>query len=408
MYTSFYGFREKPFNIVPDPGFLYLSPKHRMALTHLEYGLMDRIGFIVLTGEIGAGKTTIVKQFLNQLDGDTDVAVIFNTNVTGEQLLELVLNEFQVDTPVQGKATYINALNRFLIDKYGLGRKALLIVDEAQNLGEEGLEEIRMLSNLHTDKDTLLQIMLVGQPGLRVNLEKPSLAQLKQRVGVSYHIAPLSLDETREYIDHRLERAGAVNPAIFTPEAVALIFQHSAGIPRTINILCDGALVYGYADELKTIEAPVVEQLIEDRQGAGGLTQPAGEPAVASASKEPSREASVYERLGSMEGQVGHLSAMLEMLAREHEGKAAQQSDVLVRKLEILLAEERRRADELSIQCDILRQKLDTTETREEPGPAEQSSQETSAEMEISALKERDKAGWTKRFQNLFRRWFVR
>jgi len=266
MYKDFYGFREKPFNIVSDPGLLYLSEKHRMALHYLEYGVMNVIGFMLLTGEIGTGKTTIIKRFFRQIRDEIDVAVVFNTNASSEQLLELILDEFELDLPNGGKVAYLNTLNRYLLEKHSLDQRVLLIVDEAQSLTEEALEEIRMLNNLQTDKDFLLQILLVGQTSLAAKLNRPSLKQFGQRIGLSYHLRPLSLEETREYIAHRLNAAGSKQDQLFSREAVERIFFHARGIPRTINLLCDAALVYGYAGEQKHIDWRVIESVMKDKQ----------------------------------------------------------------------------------------------------------------------------------------------
>jgi general secretion pathway protein A len=409
MYTAFYGFRQKPFNLVPDPSFLYLSPKHRMALTHLEYGLMDRIGFILLTGEIGTGKTTIVKQFLNQIGADTEVAVIFNTNVTPHQLLALILNEFGVETPGQGKPGLLDALNQFLIDKYSSGRRVLLIVDEAQNLSEEGLEEIRMLSNLQTDKEALLQILLVGQPALRVKLQRPSLEQLSQRIAVSCHIAPLNLEETRAYIAYRLDKAGAPDGQIFTPEAVTRIFEHSGGTPRVINMLCDGALVYGYADDLKTIDEALINQLVQDRQELGVMMPSPGERQTLSGGENGSGHETVLNRLGNIEARVAQLAAMFERLLQNHEGKN-EKDDILIRRLETQLAEERRRFDELLAQCNSLRGQLESTGSGAKTIEAQPKAEDSAGLIEgfdSVPAKHRSSGNWAQRVGGFVKKWFI-
>lgn len=369
MYTKFYGFREKPFNIISDPGFLYMSAKHRMALTYLEYGFVDGIGFILLTGEIGTGKTTLIKQFLKQIGTDIEVAVIFNTNVTADQLLEMILEEFELEVPARGKGRYLDVLNQFLINKHGLGRRVVLIVDESQNLSHEALEEIRMLSNLQTDKALLLQILLVGQPALRTRLQHPSLAQLSQRIAVSYHLEPLNLEETNSYIAHRLKVAGAKNQELFKPEAVKLIFQYSGGTPRTINILCDAALVYGYADEAAAIEGEVIEHVVRDRQEIGFLTAAKSGEEVQVRSEESGGmedRTGWVNRLESIEQQVFHLSSKVDWHIKEQEQRAESFKDTLVQRLETMLAEERKRTDRLLIQYNLLRDRLNLKQLKSE------------------------------------------
>ncbi len=358
MYEEFYGFREKPFSLVPDPGFLYLSAQHRTALTYLEYGLTDQVGFILLTGEIGAGKTTIIKQLLTQIGNDLEVAVVFNTNVFPEQLLGLILDDFQVKPRARSKAAYLEALYQFLIDKYAQGHRALLVLDEAQNLSQEALEEVRMISNLQTGKDALIQIVLVGQPELRTRLQQPSLAQLGQRIAVSYHLAPLSSEETGQYIAHRLKRAGADDEQPFTPEAVERIFHHSRGIPRTINILCDAALVYGYADELKTIDGQVVEHVVRDKQELGIFVPSGVEQKTQCADDRFQNNGRLLRRIENIEAKVSKLSAMIECQIQEQERRAESYKDTLVQRLETMLAEERKRSDRLLIQYNRLRDRL--------------------------------------------------
>jgi putative secretion ATPase (PEP-CTERM system associated) len=347
MYLEFYGFRQKPFNLVADPGFLYMSAKHRLALTYLEYGLMDGIGFVLLTGEIGTGKTTLIRKLLSQVEKAVDVAVVFNTNVTSEQLLELILQEFEVETRSRRKAAYLDTLNQFLIHKYGEGRRAVLIVDEAQNLSWSALEEVRMLSNLQTDQEPLLQIVLVGQPALRSKLQDPSLAQLSQRIAVSYHLSSLSFPEVKEYIAHRLQKSGVQKGHIFDPEAMKSIFHHSKGIPRAINIICDAALLYGYADELKSLNKQVIEQVVKDKNDVGlvptDLVQGEGQfPA------ESSRDnGHVLTRLQNLEEKISKLSGLVDWRIQTEEDRAEKYKDRLIQNLERMLAQERKRNDKL-------------------------------------------------------------
>jgi type II secretory pathway predicted ATPase ExeA len=335
-----------------------MSAKHRLALTYLEYGLMDGIGFVLLTGEIGTGKTTLIRKLLNKVEKEVEIAVVFNTNVTSEQLLELILQEFEVETRSRRKAAHLDTLNQFLIRKYGEGRRVVLIVDEAQNLSWSGLEEVRMLSNLQTDQEPLLQIVLVGQPTLRSKLQHPSLAQLSQRIAVSYHLSSLSFTEVKEYIAHRLQKAGVQKTHIFDPEAMKSIFHHSKGIPRAINIICDAALLYGYADELKSVNKQVIEQVIKDKNDVGlvpmSLIQEEGQfPA------ESSRDnGHVLTRLQNLEEKVSKLSGLVDWRVQTEEDRAEKYKDRLIQNLERMLAQERKRNDKLVEMYQEMRFKL--------------------------------------------------
>ena len=273
MYSKFYNFREKPFNLVPNPAYLFLSSKHNNALTFLEYGLSEKVGFVMLTGEIGIGKTTLVRHLLNKIESEMDVAVIFNTNLAATDLIKAILTEFEVDyDDAIPKTKALKILYEFLIQRYAKKRKVLLIIDEAQNLAVEVLEEIRMLSNLQTDDEMLLQIMIVGQPELREKVSRPGLEQFAQRIAVSYHLSSMTLEETGEYIAYRLRKAGG-SADLFSTAAIEKVFELSAGIPRTINLLCDASLVYGYADERKIIDVDIVDQVVEEKGGVGIFTR---------------------------------------------------------------------------------------------------------------------------------------
>ena len=347
MYLDFYGFRQKPFNLVADPGFLYMSSKHRLALTYLEYGLMDGIGFVLLTGEIGAGKTTLIRKLLSQLPEDIEVAVVFNTNVSAEQLVELILQEFELKARGRRKAAHLDILNQFLINKYGEGQRVVLIVDEAQNLSQEALEEIRMLSNLQTDQEPLLQILLVGQPSLRMKMQNPSLAQLSQRVAVSYHLKSLDLQETKEYIFYRLRKAGGEKSQIFQAKAIESIFRYSQGIPRAINTICDAALVYGYADELRVIDGKVIEQVVKDKEEVGlGPTC-----WVTEENKAPGEtfqdNGHLSRRLQNLEEKVVKLSSLIDWKIQNEDQRAESDKDKLIKSLERILTEERNRNEKL-------------------------------------------------------------
>ncbi len=406
MYTEFYGFQEKPFSIISDPSFLYMSPKHSMAFTYLEYGLMDCVGFILLTGEIGTGKTTLIKHLLKQIEADIEVAVVFNTNVSAHELLELILDEFELKPTGRSKGSYLDTLNQFLINKHAMGQRVLVILDEAQNLSQEALEEVRMLSNLQTDKASLLQILLSGQPGLRRRLQHPSLSQLSQRIAVSYHLGPLGLEDTRSYISHRLKLAGGKSEGLFSPGAIEKVFQCSGGVPRTINILCDAALVYGYADELTTIGEQVIEGVIQDRQETGIVVASQAENVRLSES-EDRQDGRLEKRIESLEQQVSHLSAVVDWQVRKLEGQAEDYKDTLVQRLEAMLSQERKLADKLLVQYNLLKDRLKTRKvmTKDEQRESHQvKSPDIAAARPTwpANIEDNRKAGWTESI----RRWF--
>lgn len=268
MYESFYGFREKPFSLFPDPEFLYLSAKHSSAYSVLEYGFTGQAGFTVISGEVGSGKTTLVRSFLRQVGADTTVGLISNTPRDFGNLLRWILYAFDLD--YQGKETVElhEALTDFLIAQYAAGRRCVLIVDEAQNLEPDTLEELRMLSNVNASKDLLLQVILVGQPELAETLNRPDMSQFAQRVAISYHLKALTLQETHAYVRHRLTVAGG-DADTFTDAACDALYFLSKGIPRLINGLCDIALVYGFGEEMRQIDVDTVIAVIEDRSQSG-------------------------------------------------------------------------------------------------------------------------------------------
>ena len=266
VYSSYFGLREAPFNITPDPSFLFQSASHREGLAQLMYGIRARRGFIVLTGEVGTGKTTLIQALLQQLGTSTHTALIFSAILSPIDLLRYVCEEFKLIEPMQGLRDahdYVYLLNEFLLQKYRDGENAALIIDEAQNLSSEVLESVRLLSNFETTKDKLLQILLVGQPELNERLNTPQLRQLKQRVALRHHLRSLSLSECQEYIANRLNLAGGV-PSIFLTKAIESIYQFSGGIPRLINVICDNAMISAYALEKKEIEPRFIHEVAED------------------------------------------------------------------------------------------------------------------------------------------------
>jgi type II secretory pathway predicted ATPase ExeA len=268
MYESFYGFREKPFTLLPDPEFLYLSAKHSSAYSVLDYGFTGQAGFTVISGEVGSGKTTLVRSFLRQVGDDTTVGLISNTSRGFGNLLQWILYAFELDYQGKDSVELHETFTKFLIAQYAAGRRCVLIIDEAQNLQPETLEELRMLSNVNASKDLLLQVILVGQPELAETLYRPDMRQFAQRIAISYHLKALTLQETHAYIRHRLTVAGGdVNT--FTDAACDALYFLSKGIPRLINGLCDIALVYGYGEEMRQIDVDTVIAVVEDRSQSG-------------------------------------------------------------------------------------------------------------------------------------------
>ncbi|MDH3590041.1 MAG: AAA family ATPase [Gammaproteobacteria bacterium] len=269
MYEAFYGFSEKPFSLLPDPAFLYLGRKHRMALTMLQYGLMNNAGFTVITGEIGSGKTTLIRQLLDEIEEDITVGLITNTHESFGDLLQWVLMAYGIEYKGKEKVELYEAFVQFVVGEYADNRRTVLIIDEAQNLSPKTLEELRMLSNINADKNQVLQMILVGQPELRSMLMLPSLKQFAQRVSVSHHLDALNSEETVKYIHHRVSVAEG-NPAIFPAKTCSLIWYYSRGVPRVINSLCDTALVYAFAEQCREIGPDLIKDVVRDRK-AGGL-----------------------------------------------------------------------------------------------------------------------------------------
>src|SRR6516165_931412 len=259
MYTEFYGFREAPFNITPDPRFLFFSDKHREAFNHVLFGIRERKGFIQITGEVGAGKTTVCRAILTELGPNFKTALILNPMVTATQLMRTVLAELGLEPRKLDRTAYLEILNRYLLEQAAEGHDVVLLIDEAQDLEPELLEQVRLLSNLETDQRKLLQLVLIGQPELRDKLNDRGLRQLRQRITVRFHLRPLSRDDTERYIAHRLRVAGAENGRPrFTPWAIRKVHSYSGGVPRLINAVCDKALLYGYVNGTLELSARAV------------------------------------------------------------------------------------------------------------------------------------------------------
>jgi general secretion pathway protein A len=265
MYQSFYGFREMPFNITPDPRFLYLSPTHQEALQHLKFGVHEKKGFIVLVGEVGCGKTTLCRRFLNELDpAHYDTALILNPRVTETQMLKAILTELGETKLARSQSDLVAQINRVLLERIDKGRDIVLIIDEAQNLKFEVLEQIRLLSNLETDKQKLLQIVLMGQPELKEVLGREELRQLRQRILVHYELNPLSPSDVAHYVQHRLSLAGANGRPSFTKWALRAIHRSSGGIPRIVNNLCDKAMLAAFVRESDEVNFWDVRRAVKD------------------------------------------------------------------------------------------------------------------------------------------------
>jgi general secretion pathway protein A len=332
MYCSYYNFKEKPFNLLPDPDYLFLSSKHKSALNHLDYGLTDQTGFIIIIGDMGTGKTTLLKHMVRNLDESVQVAIVFNTNVSSLELMQMILREYDLGGNQQNKSQCYDKLYDFFLDQYALRNRCILIIDEAQNLSPTSMEEIRMLSNINIGRDNLVQIILAGQFPLKLKLEHKSMRQLAQRITMDFVIEPLGQDETREYILHRMKVAGRDNgDSLFTHETFEKIYQSSGGIPRLINILCDGALIYGFADKLTTIHANVIDEVLSEKKIKGQFY-----------GNSPMQEKDTKERVPSnIARNLRIVSRRLQILEKQFADFQNEHYDHTIQKLEKLLDHER-------------------------------------------------------------------
>ncbi len=264
MYTEYYGLVRLPFEMTPDPSFLYLGEAHREGLATLVYAVNSGKGFVMLTGEVGTGKTTLLHALLGQLDSTTNSAFIFNPRLDPMGFFRLLFEELGVGPACGTKAEYLLALNQYLIEKLAANERVLLIVDEAQNLSTEMLEEIRLLSNLETPRSKLIQIMLVGQPELQVLVDQPELRQLRQRIALRHHLRPFDEVESAEYVSERLAKAGYTGRGIFKKKALKELYRVSEGIPRLINNICDGTLLLGYARQQTSLGPDDIREVAHD------------------------------------------------------------------------------------------------------------------------------------------------
>ena len=349
MYQKFYGLKTKPFHITPDLFFLFMSSKHKLALDCMEFGLLNNAGIILITGDIGTGKTTTIRRLHQDLGKEIKPACIFNTNLDPEQFLALVLHEFGVEADPLNKSRNIHVIQQTLQQMRGAGQRPLLIVDDAQNLTFAVLQEVRWLSGLQDENGMLVQIILAGQPELKARLAHPTMASLNQRIGISVDLGPFTREESEAYILHRLKKAGRRKP-LFSTAALDAIYTVTGGTPRTINLLCDHALVYGFADGRRQIDAPIVEQVVGELGGYGvGFSAPsgtrppldAGDPPTGGQTAQGEESAApgvLLPRIQQLEGRLDQLERMIVNWAGE-----------LQQTLRDQLAEERRRSERLTL-----------------------------------------------------------
>ena len=307
MYTSFFGFKNKPFQLTPDPEFLFMSRAHKRALIYLNYGITDNTGFILLTGEIGTGKTTLLRSMIKHIPQNIKLARINNTKVNSEQLISMINEDFGLDIKGLDKTQLLSKLTDFLIAQYSEGGRSMIIIDEAQNLSTDLLEEIRMLSNLETDKSKLLQIVLVGQPELNIKLSRPELEQLRQRITVCTHISPLTREEIDPYIKSRLRVAGNEEGVTFEEGVTDAIYYFSKGVPRLINILCDFCLLTAFTDGRKTIGMGLINEVINDLISERPETKAAA--ALSEESMSPDKYSDIENALSSIHVRLQNLEA---------------------------------------------------------------------------------------------------
>lgn len=321
MYKKFFGLKESPFNVNPDPRYLFLTPHTQEALACLTYGIETRKGFILLTGEVGTGKTTLLNKLLEWLHKErVSTAFVFNPRLSVSQFFDFMMADFGIPCESKQKGQMLVKLNQWLLERYQAGERAVLVVDEAQNLSPQMLEEIRLLTNLETSTEKLLQIVLAGQPELEQKLNQPQLRQLRQRITLRAKTRQLTLEETHGYIVERLRIAGAQNPEIFSPEAVAMVHRYARGIPRVTNLLCEHALVSSFVDQKNPVPAEIVEEVardfdlhIVDPLAQAPAPQPGALPGVADGQgDQPPLVESLLNALNTLVDRINHLEAQVE------------------------------------------------------------------------------------------------
>ena len=374
MYESFYGLKEKPFNITPDPDYLYMSQAHENAYIHLQYALEEHKGFVVITGEIGAGKTTLINLLLRNLPQDVHVGVINHANVLPLQFIKMICQELELEVTGLDKAEMLDNLHGFLLRQFAERKRVVLIIDEAQNLPEKTIEEIRMLSNLDAEKHHLIQMILVGQPELKSKLQQRELKQFAQRVTVYCHLRGLNKEEVTQYIHHRLQVAGSDNLEIFSKEAIEAVCQYSHGIPRMINILCDSALVYGYADDAKIIDKKVVDDVFKART-TRGLSYDAkddkngGDLSSLSLTEDPEKWEKRFEalerKINLLAGAVTKMNQALHAWTNKNSRR-----DMVIIELFKMLKLSMKRRKIIILEYKHLKEQMDTIKTRTSSSPS--------------------------------------
>ena len=324
MYTEFFGLSAKPFDLLPNPKFLYLSKGHRKALSYLQYGVQENAGFTLLTGEVGSGKTTLVRDIINKISSDVTLSMIFNTRVDGRQLLGMINADFGLEVEGKDKVQLINELNDFLLEECSSNRQPIIIIDEAQNLSAEALEEIRLLSNLEADNFKMVQIILVGQPELKQIIAKPSLRQLRQRINISCHLNPLNREELEEYIYHRLATVGSRDCVKFLDGVFDSIYKFSGGVPRLINLICDFLLLSAFVEETREIDMTLVDDAVNELsfeesrlQSSDGQHEQTVPTRVQSTSSLDDRLAKIEENYAKLNADRSEKEAILERLSSQ-------------------------------------------------------------------------------------------
>jgi putative secretion ATPase (PEP-CTERM system associated) len=339
MYEKYFQLRERPFALSPDPDYLYPSRVHQEALSYLRYGIEGHAGFVVITGEIGSGKTTLLQSLLGRLDRNTTVARLVNTMLDPRELLEAIMLDFGMDPTGLSKPVLLRALAEFLVQQRQAGRLTLLVIDEAQNLSLPALEEIRMLSNLETEKSKLIQIIMIGQPELREKLGLPQLEQLRQRITVSYHLLPLDADETANYINHRLKRAAVGTPVEFPRPVTELIHARSRGVPRIINVIADATLLFAYGVDRRNVDVTITQEALAELDVTGVLASYQSEGATAGAASSVS-VAETEEAL-RIADEVRRREQQMAEDARRREQQFAQRERMLAEREQALATQQR-------------------------------------------------------------------